>query len=52
MLRPPWRFDGKRPERSDLRARVGQHTREVLREVCSDADIDALIAAGDVAVPV
>jgi len=50
MVRPPWRFDGQRPERSDLRARVGQHTREVLREICSDAEIDALIAHGDVKV--
>jgi crotonobetainyl-CoA:carnitine CoA-transferase CaiB-like acyl-CoA transferase len=50
MVRPPWRFDGARPERSELRARVGQHTREVLREICSDQDIDGLIAAGDVAV--
>ncbi len=51
MVRPPWRFDGARPERSDLRARVGQHTREVLSEICSAADIASLIEAGDVAVP-
>ena len=51
MVRPPWRFDGARPERSALRARVGEHTREVLREICSEDDIDALIVAGDVAVP-
>jgi len=49
MVRPPWRFDGARPQRSELRARVGEHTREVLREICADADIDAMIAAGDVA---
>jgi crotonobetainyl-CoA:carnitine CoA-transferase CaiB-like acyl-CoA transferase len=51
MVRPPWRFDGDRPERSELRARVGQHTREVLSEVCAEADLEALIACGDVAVP-
>jgi formyl-CoA transferase len=49
MVRPPWRFDGARPERSELRARVGEHTREVLREICSSAEIDALVAAGAVA---
>ncbi|MBU3738826.1 MAG: CoA transferase [Rhodoferax sp.] len=50
MVRPPWRFDGARPERSALRARVGEHTREVLQEIRTPAEIDALIAAGDVAV--
>jgi formyl-CoA transferase len=50
MVRPPWRFDGARPERSELRARVGEHTREVLREVCSERELEALIAAGDVGV--
>ncbi|HSV79533.1 MAG TPA: CoA transferase [Ramlibacter sp.] len=51
MVRPPWRFDGARPERSELRARVGEHTREVLREICADQEIESLIAAGDVSVP-
>jgi formyl-CoA transferase len=51
VVRPPWRFDGVRPPRGELRARVGEHTREVLREICSESDIDALIAAGDVALP-
>ena len=50
MVRPPWRFDGMRPQRSELRARVGEHTREVLREICSERELDALITAGDVAV--
>jgi formyl-CoA transferase len=50
MVRPPWRFDGTRPQRSELRARVGEHTREVLREICSERELDALITAGDVAV--
>lgn len=50
MVRPPWRFDGARPQRSELRARVGEHTREVLREICSERELDGLIASGDVAV--
>jgi formyl-CoA transferase len=51
MVRPPWRFDGARPARSELRARVGEHTREVLREVCTPAELDDLIARGEVFVP-
>lgn len=51
MVRPPWRFDGERPKRSELCARVGQHSREVLLEICSNSEIDALIADGAVAVP-
>jgi len=50
MVRPPWRFDGARPQRSDQAAHVGEHTREVLREICSERDLEALIASGDVAV--
>lgn len=48
MLRSPWRFDGERPERSEHAAHVGEHTRDVLREICSDHEIDAFIASGDV----
>lgn len=51
LMRPPWRFDGVRPSRSDQPALVGEHTREVLREVCSDGDLDALAASGDIVVP-
>jgi formyl-CoA transferase len=50
MLRAPWRFDGTRPARSDQTAYVGEHTLEVLREVCSASDLEALVAAGDVVV--
>lgn len=46
MVRMPWRFDGQRPSRSAHPAHVGEHSREVLREVCSDADIDRMIADG------
>lgn len=48
MVRAPWRFDGERPQRSGHAAMVGEHTREVLREFCSDRDLDAMEAAGDV----
>jgi crotonobetainyl-CoA:carnitine CoA-transferase CaiB-like acyl-CoA transferase len=51
MVRPPWRFDGSRPERSELAARIGEHSREVLREVRTDAEIQDLVAAGAVAEP-
>ena len=50
MVRPPWRVDGARPLRSDQPARVGEHTREVLREVCTDSDLDRLAACGDIVV--
>jgi formyl-CoA transferase len=48
MVRAPWRFDGVRPERSAHTAFVGEHTREVLREICSDQQLDALFASGDI----
>ncbi|GAA4353680.1 CaiB/BaiF CoA-transferase family protein [Variovorax defluvii] len=50
MVRPPWRFDGARPARSELRAEVGEHTHEVLREVCSESELKALAAAGDIVI--
>lgn len=50
MLRSPWRFDGERPPRSEHAAHVGEHTREVLQEICSDSQIDALVASGDVVI--
>ncbi|MCD0449119.1 CoA transferase [Actinocorallia sp. API 0066] len=46
LLRPPWRFDGVRPDRGGVTPRVGQHTREVAAEVYAAAEIDALIEAG------
>jgi len=49
LVRAPWRFDGARPARSDHPPRVGEHTRVVLREVCSDAALQALLDRGDVA---
>lgn len=46
LVRPPWRFDGKRPERAAEAPHVGEHTREIASEVYDDATIDRLIASG------
>lgn len=46
LARPPWRFDGARPDRPGQAPRVGQHTREVAAEVYDDARIEELITAG------
>jgi crotonobetainyl-CoA:carnitine CoA-transferase CaiB-like acyl-CoA transferase len=46
LVRPPWRFDGARPDRAGRAPRVGQHTREVAAEVYGSARIEELIAAG------
>lgn len=55
LVRPPWRFNGTRPERSSLPPRVGQDTREIAAEVYDDNRIQELLAAGvlyaDSAVP-
>ncbi len=50
MLRVPWRFDGQRPQRSDHPAHVGEHTREVLADICSESELERLVASGDVVV--
>lgn len=50
MVRPPWRFDGARPPRSDQPAHVGEHTQEVLREVCSESDLEGMAASGDIVI--
>jgi crotonobetainyl-CoA:carnitine CoA-transferase CaiB-like acyl-CoA transferase len=46
LVRPPWRFDGARPDRAGRAPRVGQHTREIAAEVYDGARIEELIAAG------
>jgi crotonobetainyl-CoA:carnitine CoA-transferase CaiB-like acyl-CoA transferase len=46
LLRPPWRFDGVRPDRGGVAPRVGQHTREIAAEVFDADEVDALVAAG------
>jgi crotonobetainyl-CoA:carnitine CoA-transferase CaiB-like acyl-CoA transferase len=46
LLRPPWRFDGERPDRQQHTATVGEHTREVVREVYDDATVERFLADG------
>lgn len=46
MARMPWRFDGQRPERSDHPAHVGEHTRDILREIYSEEEVEQMIASG------
>ncbi|MFI6314395.1 CaiB/BaiF CoA transferase family protein [Nocardia fusca] len=52
VLRHPIRFDGQRPPVTRPPAELGDHTREVLREVgLGEARIDELFAAGVVSEP-
>ena len=46
LVRPPWRFDGTRPARGEPAPQVGEHTREVMREVRSEDEVDALVVSG------
>jgi crotonobetainyl-CoA:carnitine CoA-transferase CaiB-like acyl-CoA transferase len=46
LLRPPWRFAGARPQRSEHVAVVGEHTREIAEEVYDAGIVDKLIADG------
>ena len=48
LVRPPWRFDGQRPARDQAAAQVGEHTLEVLRDIRSPSEIEALRANGTV----
>ncbi len=50
LVRPPWRFDGERPDRPGAAPRVGADSRAVAAEVYSAEQIDALIAAGVVSI--
>lgn len=51
LVRPPWRFDGDRPVREQHVPQIGEHSREVLREILPEAEIDTLMAKGTVAGP-
>jgi len=51
LVQPPWRFNGERPVRDVRAPEVGEHTWEVLRDVCSDADLEALAAKRTIAGP-
>jgi crotonobetainyl-CoA:carnitine CoA-transferase CaiB-like acyl-CoA transferase len=46
LVRPPLRFEGKRPERAFDAPEVGQHSRELAAEFCAPEDLDTLLADG------
>jgi crotonobetainyl-CoA:carnitine CoA-transferase CaiB-like acyl-CoA transferase len=46
LVRPPWRFDGHRPQRGTTAPRVGEHTRDIAAEVYDTATIDQLLESG------
>jgi crotonobetainyl-CoA:carnitine CoA-transferase CaiB-like acyl-CoA transferase len=46
LVRPPWRFFGKRPSRAFGAPFIGQHSREVAAEVLEPAEIERLATAG------
>ncbi|WP_440712470.1 CaiB/BaiF CoA transferase family protein [Gordonia sp. FQ] len=46
LIRPPWTFDGRRPDRPGTAPRVGADTRAVAGEVLPAERIDRLVAAG------
>jgi crotonobetainyl-CoA:carnitine CoA-transferase CaiB-like acyl-CoA transferase len=46
LIRPPWTFDGERPDRAGRAPKVGADTRAVAREVLSAGEVDELLASG------
>jgi crotonobetainyl-CoA:carnitine CoA-transferase CaiB-like acyl-CoA transferase len=46
LLRPPWRFGGKRPQRETRAPRVGEHTRAIAQEVLGADRIEELVSSG------
>lgn len=46
LMRPPWTFDGERPDRSGRAPKVGADTRDIAREVLTADKIDELLASG------
>jgi crotonobetainyl-CoA:carnitine CoA-transferase CaiB-like acyl-CoA transferase len=46
LVRPPMRFEGRRPERAFDAPEVGQHSRALAAEFCSEDLVDQLIAEG------
>lgn len=46
LVRPPWRFNGARPQRSPVTPKVGEHSREIAAEVYDQKRIEELIASG------
>jgi len=48
LVRPPWRFFGKRPGRAFDAPFIGQHSREIAAEVLSPEEIERLVDAGTI----
>ena len=46
LVRPPWRFDGERPTRSNLAPRIGEHSTEIAAEVLGESKVRELISEG------
>lgn len=46
LVRPPWRFDGVRPDRARPAPKVGQHSREIANEVYDADRVEELVTAG------
>ena len=46
LVRGPWRFQGKRPERNFAAPEVGEHSRELAAGFCTPDQLEALIADG------
>lgn len=46
LVRPPWTFDGVRPDRRGRAPKVGADTREVASEVLPPARVEELLTAG------
>ncbi|GAB3388266.1 CaiB/BaiF CoA transferase family protein [Amycolatopsis echigonensis] len=46
LLRPPWTFDGARPDRSPVAPKVGADSRAVASEVLAADDVEKLFATG------
>jgi formyl-CoA transferase len=46
LVRPPWRLDGERPQRNAHVPRIGEHSREVLGEFFTEAQLSDYLASG------
>ncbi len=51
LVRLPWRFDGKRPTRSNAVAKVGEHSREILENVMDEKELNNLFERGITSTP-
>ena len=46
LVRPPWRFEGKRPGRPFAAPHIGEHSREVALEALSPGEVERLLREG------